>query len=351
MNPFGLGDVLFSMALSESLKRAFPAARIYFLCNERTDALVAMNTSIDGHFVFNRDYWRSELKSNPFLFLARFFRWLRAIRREKFEIAFDLSLGREYSFILMLLGVRRRVGFDYKGRGVYLTKKKSLPNGYADRSVAETQMELLSLAGIKTPESPHPIPLEVSGHAKDHAAWFLKKHGVGQHTRILTIAPGGGRSWGRDAIYKQWSPERYAQAATALARRHEALILVIGDSDEKDLLYTTAAALKVPHAVIAGESLSNVCALLQRSNLVIANDGGLLHLAHALAVPTVGIYGPVDSIVYGPNPATPKSRVVTAAVPCRPCYRNFRFPACEHNRQCQELISVDEVLRAAAEIM
>lgn len=349
INPFGLGDVLFSMPLVDAIKKALPAAKIFFLCNERTDSLVAMNPVIEKHFVFNRDYWRQSFSSNPFSFLRHFLSWLGEIKKERFDMAFDLSLGREYSFFLMLIGVKERIGLDYKKRGIFLTKKITL-EGYAKKAVSEFQLQLLGLAGINAVNGNGAV-LEVPHKAMEHADWFFKKHGVGADAFILAVAPGGGRSWGKDAIYKQWAPERFADAANKLARQLHAFVVLIGDKDEKGLLEQTARGIGVPYAVIAGEPLSHVCAYLAHSRLLLANDGGLLHLGHALGIKTVGIYGPVDPAVYGTYPRTAKTRVVAARVECGPCYQSFRFPTCEHNRQCLEKISVDEVVRAAEEVL
>jgi heptosyltransferase-1 len=348
VNPFGLGDVLFSMPLVEALKKSLPDSKIYFLCNERTDALVAMNPAIEKHFVFNRDYWRAQF-SNPFAFLRLFSSWLGELKKERFDLAFDLSLGRDYSFFLMLIGVKERIGLDYKKRGAFLTKKLPL-KAYADKPVADYQLELLNLAGIATTGTTG-ATLEIPNKAIEHADWFLKKHGLGSHAEVLAIAPGGGRSWGNNARYKQWAPERFSEAANQLANAKNFFVIVIGDRDEKALLEEVARGIDAPHAVIAGEPLSQVCAYLAHSRLLIANDGGLLHLGHALGIRTVGIYGPVDAVVYGPYPKTAKSRILTASVECRPCYQNFRFPPCGHERQCLDKIPANEVIRVAEEVL
>jgi ADP-heptose:LPS heptosyltransferase len=93
-----------------------------------------------------------------------------------------------------------------------------------------------------------------------------------------------------------------------------------------------------------------VAALLSRSSLFLGNDGGLLHLANALGVPSVSFYGPVDEKVYGPYGTETPHAVLTADVPCRPCYRDFRFPPCPHGRRCLEEISVEKAVEIAEKI-
>ena len=142
VNPFGIGDVIFSMHLVEALRQSFPDAVIGFVCNERTRELVRMNRSIDRTFVFNRDLFRRAWRRSPLLFFKTLKAFLKLLKTEHFETLVDLSLGREYSFFAMLIGIRQRIGFDFKGRGIFLTQKMKI-DGYSGRRVADIQMDLL----------------------------------------------------------------------------------------------------------------------------------------------------------------------------------------------------------------
>ena len=101
---------------------------------------------------------------------------------------------------------------------------------------------------------------------------------------------------------------------------------------------------------MAGESIEKVCALLQRSNFLCCNDGGLLHLANALGVRTVSIFGPVDEKVYGPYGNHAAHEVVTEPVACRPCYKKFHFPPCPYDRRCLKDLAVEKVVAAMRKI-
>ena len=90
-------------------------------------------------------------------------------------------------------------------------------------------------------------------------------------------------------------------------------------------------------------NLKELAAVINESKLLICNDGGPLHMAAALGVKTVSVFGPVDEAVYGPYPPDAKHVVVKKDLPCRPCYKDFRFTGCVNNRRCLEGITVDEV--------
>ncbi len=121
LNPFGIGDVIFSFPLVEGL--CFYKSEVDYLCNERTEELVAMNPSVRRHFVFNRGRFRELWRTDKMQCVRELFDLVKAIRSERYDVAFDLSMGKEYAFFLMLAGVKRRIGFDYRGRGFFLTDK------------------------------------------------------------------------------------------------------------------------------------------------------------------------------------------------------------------------------------
>lgn len=323
------------MPLVEVLKKAFPDSSIGFLCNERTQSLICMNPSIDKTFVFCRDDFRAFWKKSPVLFFKELWKLLSAIRAERYEALFDLSLGREYSFFGMLLGIKKRIGFDFKGRGIFLNHKKKI-SGYSGRHVSDIQLELLELAGI--------------AYHRENLKFRLKTVGAVKSEPLLTVAPGGGKTWGNNAIFKQWDPERFAKAANLFIKNHSYRVILLGDESERALVEKTAALITPPPEIFCGETLERVCELLSRSQILLCNDGGLLHLANALGVKTVSLFGPVDEKVYGPYGNAVPNAVLTENVPCRPCYQNFHFPPCVHERQCLEKLSVEKVVAALEKI-
>jgi 3-deoxy-D-manno-octulosonic-acid transferase len=349
VNPFGIGDVLFSMTVVEALKESDPGARVGFLCNERTEAIVRMNPQVSDVFVFSRDRFRALWKEG----LAPFFRELRAllgaVRKGRYDTMIDLSLGREYNFLGMCLGIRERVGLDYKGRGFFLTRRKKIA-GYAGEHAAQTQLSLLKLLGLEPHETSVKLSLAVPAEAKKKAETLLRDSGIGASDKVLAVAPGGGKSWGRDAVYKQWDAERFAAAAGRFTGARGLRILLVGDAGERELLERAASQLDGKAVVVCGEPLETVAALLLRSELLLCNDGGLLHLANALGVKTVSIFGPVDEKVYGPYHNGAAREVVTEPVECRTCYKNFHFPPCPYDGRCLKELSVEKVVQALEKV-
>lgn len=350
INPFGVGDVIFTIPLAEAMRGAGVSV-IGFICNERTADLVRMDTAIDKTFVFNRDRYRKLWNKHPFLFYRKLRVFLSLFKEERYDAVLDLSLGREYSFFAKLLGIRERLGFNYKSRGTFLTKKISLA-GYEGRPVAEFQLDLLSLLGISRPkELPH-LSLKVSESVRIEAVALLKKNGFHDGDRLLAVAPGGGRSWGAAAVFKQWNPERFAQAADDFCRSFapSKKVILLGERSETDLLEKVKALMKTSALTVSFAPLDQVSALLLRSDAVLCNDGGLMHLANALGVKTVSIFGPVDEVAYGPYGGQAMRQVLTQDVPCRPCYKRFHFPPCPYERRCLTELPVEKAVAALKKI-
>ena len=238
----------------------------------------------------------------------------------------------------MRAGIRERIGLNYKNRGIFLTKKLNI-RSYDDAPVAETQLRLLAMAGI------HAVP----GLALSSIR--VPEPSAPPRQRYIVVAPGGGKSWGPNAAYKQWAPERFAEAAERFCREKGFEAVVMGESGERGLLEDVASRLSVKHSLCCGRPLDEAASVLSKAELLLCNDGGLMHLAHALGVKVTALFGPVDPLVYGPYGAGAAVRILTADVPCRPCYHDFRFPPCAHQKRCLTEIGADRAVAAMKEII
>jgi ADP-heptose:LPS heptosyltransferase len=127
-------------------------------------------------------------------------------------------------------------------------------------------------------------------------------------------------------------------------------VVLAGGVQDKDLSEHVLFLMANPALDLTGAlTLGQSAAVFAKSTVVIANDGGPLHVAVSVGTPTVSIFGPVDEAVYGPYPAE-GHRIVCSDIACRPCYRRFRAAKCAH-RSCLRDLSVDRVFEAVKEIL
>lgn len=348
-NPFGIGDVLFSLPLLRAIRAASPDAFIGYLCNERTQELVSSWPELNWHLAFEKDEFRrlwKKSKKEGYRFLSE---TLGTVRKQRFDLLVDLSLGWHTGLAGLICRIPRRIGFNFKGRGRFLTDSLRL-RGFSSRSVAEHYLDLLRMLDFPRPGRVEwSIPLPET--AQQQAAEQLSLHGL-QNSNFAVVVPGGGASWGPNAGHKRWPPERFAQVADTLRTRHGLEILLAGDGREQALCAEVAGKMSAPpKGTLQVPSLLALAAILKRSRLVVGNDGGTLHLAAAAGAPTVSIFGPVDSSVYGPAPDSAPARVVARTLACRPCYRNFKMPDCPWDHICLKQLDVEPVLKAAGELL
>ena len=142
INPFGIGDVLFSTPLVSAVKAEYPGGYIAYICNLKTKDILTTNPAIDEVFVFERDEYRDLWKRAKLAAIKKFFNFWGEIRKRKFDMVFDLSLGKEYAFFCWWAGIKDRRGFDYKNRGRFLNYKIPF-DGFNDKPIAEYYLDLL----------------------------------------------------------------------------------------------------------------------------------------------------------------------------------------------------------------
>jgi len=274
--------------------------------------------------------------------LKKFLSFLREIKNEKIDIAFDLSLGYQYSLFFKLIGIPDRIGFNYKNRGRFLTKKMDF-SGFKDKPIAEYYLELAMMAGLEIMNFSTNIWL--GKEDETFANNFLKSI---RHDRdiVFGISPGGGVSFGTEKIgFKRWDSEHFAELADKLIDNLNSEVIFIWGPGEEELIRKIVSLMKNKPRIAPHTTLAQMAALMKKCDMVICNDSGPLHVATAAGAKTISIFGPSDEKVYGPYPPDKKHLVVTKDLDCRPCYKKFRLPNCE-NRACLKELKGKDVFSA-----
>lgn len=336
VQPYGLGDALFTTPLLRALGTLPGVEAVDLLLGSRTEAIFRNNPHVDQIHILDKDRWHS---LGPGELSREIFRWWKTLRG-RYDLLIDLSLQRETAFLSgIFLGIPRRIGFNFKNRGTFLTQSVPLPRGFEGRPVAEYYADLGRLVGLEI-EDPF-LEFYVSPEDRERA----RETGRPAGQSYLVVAPGGGESWGKDAHFKRWPARNFAQALLEFRKRIDfESVVILGSRGERNLgeeIERTFAGNSgnQPNFKIfnlSGEvSLGAAAAILEGARLLLANDGGLVHLAHALHVPLAVLFGPADPLVYGPAPRHPRAVVVMRKdLPCRPCYSNFRYNSACVDREC-----------------
>lgn len=347
INPFGIGDVLFTTPVISNLRQAYPQASIAYLANRRTAEFLKLNPDITHVFVYERDEFVESYRQNPLKFAQKWFGLYKNIKQENFDLVLDYSLNSTFGFLSAACGIKKRVGFDYRKRGRFLTDKVPF-FGFEGKHTIEYNLDLLR--HIQIPVTVNQMTFSISAEYKQWAHDWLVQNKIDPSKPLIAVLPGGGASWGKDAGNRRWAASKFADLVDKIIENFDAAIILLGDSKEEELCRQVVNQAHFPLYFAAGKTtLPGMAALLARCRLAIVNEGGPLHVAVAVGTKTVSIFGPVDPQVYGPHPLNGHT-VVQKGLPCQPCYRRFRMAQCGHI-SCLGELSVEEVYRKVQHIL
>ncbi|MFA5147127.1 MAG: glycosyltransferase family 9 protein [Candidatus Omnitrophota bacterium] len=348
VNTFGIGDVLFTTLLVKTLKKSMPDADIDFMCNERAQYIFRDNGNIRDIIIFEKDEFRKAFRDSKIGFIGKLAAFIKKLKSKRYDLLIDLSLGYQLSLLMKLLGVKKRIGFNFKGRGRFLTEAITI-DGFSDKHVIDYYLDVLKLLGIGKCADKE-LEFALSEELEGWAAGFMKERGLSGRT-VIGLAPGGGKSWGGDASYRRWAPENFSYVARKITEKFpDVYFFIFGSGEESCLCRKIEKDLAGRVTDLCGRlTLSQSAALIKRCSLMVCNDGGILHISVSQKVRTVSIFGPVDDRVYGPYPGSPRDKVAVAKdVKCRPCYSGFKHNICEVH-DCLKKIDREAVLRMAEE--
>lgn len=349
VHPFGIGDALFVTPILRALHEQ-GVEKIDLILGSRTRELFETNPFVTGIYVIDRDEMRPQFFLKTFLQLTLLF---FSLLMSRYDTLIDLSLSRPYALAATVLGIRRRVGFSYKERGVFLNHRVDLNFGFSAKHVVEYYLDLLKKLSI--PHESNRLEMYLTTEDEQEAREVLQSLNATLDQPYLVVGPGGGESWGKDARLKRWPAEYFAELIAQMRNERSVgffgKVLIMGGAGEAEL----GESLKK----LGGEAYVNLCGktslratafLIKNARLMIANDGGLVHVASAVETPTIAIFGPVDSKIYGPYPGSARRIAISSGGPeCRPCYRQMRYNAECVAAECLNQLKPEEAFRMVSE--
>jgi ADP-heptose:LPS heptosyltransferase len=169
--------------------------------------------------------------------------------------------------------------------------------------------------------------------------------------RLVALHPGGAANPGMTLLSKRWSPEGFAAIADRLVDTYGARILLVGAASDAEAAEAVRRAMRhEPLMLIGKANLGQLAALYEHCMLMIGNDSGVMHLAVAVGVPVVAVFGPSDARVYGPYGR--RGIAVRKDAQCAGrCFAPGRAIATHCDRRCIEGVTVDDVWAAVQELL
>jgi lipopolysaccharide heptosyltransferase I len=324
-----IGDIVHTLPCLSALSRRFPDARIDWLVERRCREILLDNPYIDELLEVDTLSWRRKLLSPVTWRQIR--ASIRGIRSRAYDVVFDFQGLVKSGVCSRLAQSPRRIGFSRGGlreplSSLFTNEHVTPPDGR--RHVIDKNLSLLKAVGIETRK--WSFPIEVPRELEEKSAEQLAAMEISD---FVAINPGGG--W----FTKRWSPENFGKLAGELDREWNLKSLVFWGPGEEAMAGRVAEASSGAARVAPPTTLRELIAYLKRARLFVGGDTGPFHIAGALGIPVVGLFGPSDPVVNGPMGSD--DRVVWKSVPCSPCYKR-RCPG--YGTVCMTSIEVDEVL-------
>jgi len=261
------------------------------------------------------------------------------LRAHKFDVALLLQNAFDAAWLVWRAGIPERIGYARDGRSFLLTKALPVPQrGEFPSHEKFYYLELVRRAGwLDSVPDVAFIGLNVPEEKRRSAEEFLSKSGV--RRAVLRIAIGAGASYGSA---KCWPPARFAELANRLQSQTDADVILFGTAAETDVSNAIAAEMRRPPIDLTGKTaIADLPALLSQCHLFIGNDSGAMHVAAAVDLPVVAVFGPTDPD--GTAPVTPRCSIVQQRPYCSPCF----LRRCPTDHRCMKDVTAEMMETAA----
>ncbi len=269
-----------------------------------------------------------------------------ALRACRFDLAILFQKAFDAAVLAFLGGARFRVGYGSDRRSWLLTHPLKPPP--PETHHVEAFLGIARALGCPILDALPSFHLRAEDRAE--AASLLAAAGLRGVEPLVTLHPGASKE------PRAWQPDRFAALGRRLAERTGARIILLGSPGERRLLEQIGAAIPKEALFLPAPDLSIkvTAGIVERCHLFVGNDSGPMHIAAALGVPTVGIFGPGSPLRTAPLSARSKVVTVTKDYPCSPCRQDFFrecAPAPSGKPFCLEEVLLEDVERAAAQLL
>lgn len=323
--PNWIGDAVMATPILKDVKNHWPEAKLTVMCIKPVGLLLKNDPHIDEIFTFERP--------SGWLHREHYRNILLPLKHGHYDLGILLTNSFSSAWWFWAGGVKNRVGYRGHYRRFLLDTSVKHPKNIESQHLVVTYKELLGAVSIpisKTSPALYLIPQELK-EARD----LLKKYAISEENLIVGINPGA--AYGSA---KCWLPERFVELTHKLLENPRIRIVYFGDQASAKLVQDICRDMPKSVVSLAGKtSLRELMALISCCDLFLSNDSGPMHIAAALKVPLVALFGSTSDIKTSPYEW---GQVIHKHVACSPCYQR----ACPIDFRCMTEISVDEVLHA-----
>ena len=329
-----LGDVLLSTPVIKALRQKFPQAYISMMVSPYTKEVLEGNPALDEIITFDKDAknsqgWWVTLK------------FAMGLRKKKFDLAIVLHPTNRMHLLTFLSGIPKRLGYNRK-LSFLLTDRIKHTKQYGQKHESEYALDLIRYLGIDPIDKNLFMPIKQESEKWVEA--LFNQVGIKDSDRLLVIHPTA------SCRSRIWPGERFAEVANKLAGQHGFKVIIVSGPKDIQKANEVVKNMRTPALNLSGKtSVSQLASLLRRSQLFISTDSGPMHVASALGVPVITIFGRSQAGLSPQRwgPLGEKSRILHKTVGCTICLAHN----CQKDFACLKATTVEDVLSAAESIL
>lgn len=327
-----IGDVVHTLPVIRTIRHNLPNSYIAWIVEDKAKEILEGNKDVDRIITINTKLWRKAFNSST---IREILDVINTLRKERFDTAIDLQGLIKSGVISYLSWAKTRIGFDSENcrelLSILFTNKKVSPKK-EESHVVDKNLSLLKPFGFKEIKK----EFFISHSLKDdkYINDFLLKNRInGKH--IIAVNLGAG--WKT----KEWGIKNYAELCDRIVSEIGANIILTWGPGEENMVKDIMDLMAYRPLIAPPTTLKQLVALLRRCELFIGGDTGPLHIAAALKIPTVAIYGPSDPLRNGPY--GDNYFIIHKKIECSGCYKR----SCD-TIECMKMIPVDDVFSAVS---
>jgi heptosyltransferase-2 len=322
-----VGDAIMALPALQAVRKRLPGSHIAILALPYVAEMYQGQGLADELIRYDRAGEHAGIRGRE--------RLAAGLKARRFDSALLLQNAFDAAWLAWRAAIPERIGYRRDARGLLLTKALPVPKaGEIPAHEAYYYLELLRRAGWldALPEAGE-IRLRLTPQQSREAEGKLRA--AGSEGRAPRVAVGAGASYGSA---KCWPPERFAAALNQLGRDREIEMVLFGTPAEGAVSKAILAGLDRPAVDLTGQtSIAELAPLLSRCSIFLGNDSGAMHVAAAVGLAVVAIFGPTDP--FGTAPATGRSTIIQEKPYCSPCF----LRRCPTDHRCMTAIAPERV--------
>lgn len=290
-----LGDMLCVVPLLRALRRKFPSAHMTLLASPVNYDVMVHNRNLDEVLQYDkREFLGGGIKPGT---LRRF---IRNLRDRKFDLAIvpaTVSMSFTSDLLCYLSGAKYRIGprslDGTMNTSAFLFSHPVDLNWQSEPHRHQTLRNMDVAAGLCPPESDLSLEITLTESEKQEAREFLGRVAAGREI-VIGFHPGAGKPPNR------WHGGKFAGLANRLCSEFNALALITSGPMDDAATEEMIDGLKVGYEIIRNKPIRHVASVLAGIQLMVTNDTGIMHVAGAVGIPVISLFGPTDPQQWAP---------------------------------------------------